>query len=84
LTGQSGNLGIKNYANRYPTQFTFHSLDLLRVLGTDSLFEIEHFFLADFLKNFGAFPICNGQSGVEVKAPSLDTNRSRILWDFFG
>lgn len=84
LTGQSGNLGIKNYARCHPTKFTFHSFQLLRTLGTNSLFEIEDYFLANFLETFGAFPICNGQSGVKVTAPSLDSDKNSISWEFFG
>jgi hypothetical protein len=84
LTGQSGNLGIKNYAQSHTAKFTFHSFELLQTLGTCSLFELEDYFLTSFLDNFGAFPICNGQSGVKVAAPFLDANRSRVFWDFFG
>jgi hypothetical protein len=84
LIGQSGNLGIKNYAQSYATKFTFHSFELLQTLGTRSLFELEDYFLTNFQDNFGAFPICNGQSGVKVTTPFLDANRSRVLWEFFG
>jgi hypothetical protein len=83
LTGRSGNIGIKNYAASCATKFTFHSFELLQALGTKSLFEIENYFLADFLKQFGTFPICNGQSGVNVGTPVLDVSKSKIIWDFF-
>jgi hypothetical protein len=59
LTGQSGNLSIRNYVGRHPAKFTFHTYQLLRNLGTVDLYEIESFFLSDFLRNSGSFPICN-------------------------
>ena len=66
LSGQSGNHGIKNYADRYKAKFTYHSFQLLRDLGASDLFEMESFFLSDFLRTKGSFPICNNQSGVIV------------------
>src|SRR6266567_4394403 len=71
LTGQSGNLGIKNYASRFKVNFTYHSLDVLSNLGTCDLYELEAFFLTRFLDAFGAFPICNNQSGVSVLYPRI-------------
>jgi hypothetical protein len=82
LTGQSGNLGIKNYASKHPVRFTYQSLDMLRVLGAD-LYELEYLFLADFLKHYGCFPICNGQSGVSVSSPSIDAADIRVVWKSF-
>src|SRR4051794_17498594 len=38
LTGQSGNLGIKNYVERNRARFTFHSFQLLRNLGPSDLY----------------------------------------------
>lgn len=83
LTGQSGNEGIKNYATRYPVKFTYHSLEVLRILGTKNLFEIESFFLSDFLRHCGSFPICNGQAGIEMKNRSFKLDETSVKWDFF-
>jgi hypothetical protein len=82
LTGQSGNLGLMNYASRYATKFTYQSLEVLSILGTN-LYELEFLFLSDFLKSFGCFPICNGQSGVTVASPSLNREIVRISWEAF-
>lgn len=71
LTGQSGNYGIMNYAARYKAQFTYHSFQLLRNLGAPDLYEVESFFLSDFLRIHGAFPICNNQSGLTVIQPKI-------------
>lgn len=71
LTGQSGNYGIMNYASRYQARFTYHSFQLLQNLGATNLYEIESFFLSDFLRVHGAFPICNNQSGLTVIQPMI-------------
>jgi hypothetical protein len=82
LTGQSGNLGIANYASKHDVRFTYQSLDMLRILGTD-LYEFEYLFLADFLKQYGCYPICNGQSGVSVASPSINPTGVKVLWKSF-
>src|SRR5262249_54855749 len=79
LTGQSGNRAIQNYATRYRARFTYHSFELLRNLGTTNLYEIESFFLNDFLRVHGAFPICNGQSGWNVQEPKI-TRQITVAW----
>ena len=83
LTGQTGNLALMNYAAKHRIMFTYQSFDLLRILGTDNLYELESFFLTDFLTNAGSFPICNNQSGVAILAPSIDPNLVKVLWETF-
>jgi hypothetical protein len=82
LTGQSGNYGIMNYAARYQARFTYHSFQLLRNLGATNLYEIESFFLGDFLRVHGAFPVCNNQSGVTVIQPMIKSNIT-VDWKHF-
>ncbi len=82
-TGQSGNLAITNYATRHETHFTSHSLDILRTLGTENILELESFFLADFLRNHGAYPICNNQSGTFFPETTLTRDAILIDWNFF-
>jgi hypothetical protein len=82
LTGQSGNLGVMNYAAQHVVRFTYQSLDALHVLGTN-LYELEFIFLADFLKHHGCYPICNGQSGISVASPSIDPDSVQVLWKSF-
>jgi hypothetical protein len=83
LSGQSGNLAIRNYAARYKVEFTYHTLDVLSVLGTSDLYELESYFLSNFQESLGAFPICNGQSGMTIKIPALDPKSINILWESF-
>ncbi|MEJ2378388.1 MAG: hypothetical protein P8Y71_24390 [Pseudolabrys sp.] len=82
LTGQSGNFGIRNYAARHEVRFTYHSFQLLRNLGLTDLYEIESFFLSDFLRVHGAFPICNNQSGVNI-IEGTAPEAVEIAWEEF-
>ncbi len=83
LTGQSGNLGIRNYAARHSTKFSYYSLDVLRRGGTSDLFQLESYFLSDFQAHRGCFPICNGQAGSErANAPWVPLDLS-VDWRFF-
>ena len=83
FTGQSGNLGIMNYAKRYDAKFTYHTLQLLKILGTENLFELESFFLSDFLREFGSYPICNNQSGATFPETSLSDKNITVHWEYF-
>jgi len=82
-TGQSGNLAISNYAARHDTRFTYHSLDVLQAVGTENIVELESFFLANFLAEHGAYPICNNQSGTFFPEPSLTREAFKVDWAFF-
>ncbi len=83
LTGQSGNKAISNYASKYTTLFTIHIFQLLRNLGTDNIFELESFFLTDFLENHGSFPICNNQSGTSFPETQLNSKNIEVSWNYF-
>lgn len=82
-SGQSGNRAIANYTARHDVRFTYHSLDMLKTLGTENVVELESFFLADFLTEHGAYPICNNQSGTAFPETTLTRNTLSIGWDFF-
>ena len=82
LTGQSGNLGISNYAKRHKVRFTNYSADVLQSYGGDDVFDMESFFLTDFLERHGSFPICNGQAGHQLseEGPQIV---AKVDWSFF-
>ena len=82
-TGESGNLAIMNYAARHDARFTYHSLDILKTLGTENVLELESFFLTDFLREHGAYPICNNQSGTAFPESALTTQTISVDWTFF-
>lgn len=82
LTGRSGNPGIANYTKAYSVKFTFYSADVLKNYGNENVFDMESFFLSDFLEVHGSYPICNGQAGHQLSATGqmLNTN---VDWAFF-
>jgi len=82
LSGQSGNMGISNYATTQIVRFTYYSAEVLSNYGNENLFDIEDFFLSDFLKHYGCFPICNGQSGHKPSETSRPITAS-VDWSFF-
>lgn len=82
-SGHSGNVALTNYAAGYRARFTYHTADVLKVLGTDDVLELESFFLGHFLKGHGAYPICNNQSGVLFPATRLTHDDVAIDWSFF-
>jgi hypothetical protein len=82
-TGQSGNLAIMNYAARYQVRFTYHALEVLKHLGTENVLELESFSLTCFLEEFGAYPICNNQSGVSFPLTRLKREAITIDWRAF-
>lgn len=83
LSGRSGNQCIKNFAARHSVRFTFHTFDLLKNLGSGNLYELESYFLTDFLQYRGAFPICNSQSGIKLLEPSIPDQGVQVDWEYF-
>jgi hypothetical protein len=82
LTGQSGNLGISNYAKKHKVKFTYHSAEVLRTYGNDQVYDLESFFLTDFLEHHGSYPICNGQAGHKISDPSKSLTAA-VDWAHF-
>ena len=66
-SGQSGNPGLTNYIRTKGAQFTYLTYDVLSVLCIPSIAELEGVFLRLFLTEFGCYPICNNQSGSELR-----------------
>lgn len=82
LTGQSGNLGISNYAKAKTVKFTYYSAEVLKNFGNDNVFDMESYFLSGFLEHHGSFPICNGQSGHQFSADG-NLIKAKVDWSFF-
>jgi hypothetical protein len=82
LTGLSGNLGIANYAKAHTTKFTYYSADVLKNYGNENVFDMESFFLTDFLEVHGSYPICNGQAGHQLSETGKKLN-AKVEWSFF-
>jgi hypothetical protein len=82
-SGQSGNIGIMNYALRYEINFAYLRTDMLKVLGSDRALELESFFLTSFAAAHGTYPICNNQSGISFPDSPIDKSAVRVDWEFF-
>lgn len=82
-SGQSGNIGIMNYALRYKVNFAYLRTDMLKVLGSDKAIELESFFLTSFAAVHGTYPICNNQSGISFPDSPIDKNAVLVDWAFF-
>lgn len=82
LTGQSGNLGISNYAKSKRVKFTYYSASVLNNFGNDNVFDMESYFLSGFLEHHGSYPICNGQSGHQFSEGGNPIS-AKVDWAFF-
>jgi hypothetical protein len=81
-SGQSGNPGLTNYIRNWATHFRYLSFDFLSVLGIPTIAELEGAFLRAFLKEHGAYPICNNQSGIELRT-QVAFPRFEVDWHQF-
>lgn len=70
-SGQSGNPGLTNYIRTRKAKFSFFTFDFLNVLGIPTVAELEGAFLRAFLSDHGCYPICNNQSGIELKVSAV-------------
>jgi len=82
-SGQSGNIGIMNYALRHKANFAYLRTDMLKILGSDNVLELESFFLTNFAASHGTYPICNNQSGISFPYSSIVKTAAIIDWGFF-
>lgn len=81
--GTSGNEGLLNYRKTEGLFFTYLNFEILKRLWTYRVEDLESYFILDFLKHYGVYPICNNKSGFEIKkldVPMILT----IDWNYFG
>ena len=80
--GSSGNEGLINYRQIEKLYFTYLNFKMICKLWQYSVEDLESYFILDFLKNYGVYPICNNKSGFEVKKLDLPVNLE-IDWKYF-
>jgi hypothetical protein len=78
----SGNPGVYNYAKKYSLSFTYVNLELVKAFWKNSIEDLENYFINDFLKKFGNYPMCNNKSSFEETRIPTDI-QLEIDWDFF-
>jgi hypothetical protein len=80
--GKSGNIGIANYKKIEPLFFTYIDSEMLKNQWSYSVEDLESYFILDFVKNYGVYPICNNKSSFEILKSKLDIHLE-IEWSFF-
>ncbi|MEM3484369.1 MAG: hypothetical protein QXQ64_02990 [Candidatus Bathyarchaeia archaeon] len=81
-TGESGNIGLFNYKKLDDLCFTYINFELLKNLWPYKIEDLESYFILDFLKNYGAYPICNGKVSSEIVQKEINPI-IEINWKFF-
>ena len=80
--GTSGNEGLRNYREREGLVFTYLNFQMLARLWEHRVEDLESYFILDFLRLYGVYPICNNKSGFEVRQHDLNVTFD-IDWSFF-
>jgi len=80
--GKSKNLGITNYKKTEQLYFTYINYEMLKNMWAYSVEDLESYFIIDFVKQYGVYPICNNKTGHEILKNKLDINMD-IDWQYF-
>ena len=80
--GQSGNIGINNYKRLEQLKFTYINFEMLKKIWTLRIEDLESYFILDFVKYYGVYPICNNKTGFEILRNELEFDL-KIDWNYF-
>lgn len=80
--GSSGNEGLVNYRKVEPVLFTHINFDMVRAIWPLRIEDLESFFIFDFVRLYGVYPICNNKTGFEILKSELKIDL-KIEWSFF-
>jgi hypothetical protein len=80
--GSSGNEGLINYRKSEGLYFTYINFEMLKAIWKLRIEDLESYFILDFLKVYGVYPICNNKSGFEVKKHDIPLTLD-IDWKYF-
>jgi len=80
--GQSGNMGIINYKKVEQLNFTYINFEMLKKIWTLRIEDLESYFILDFVKYHGVYPICNNKTGFEILKNELEIDL-KIDWNYF-
>lgn len=80
--GKSKNVGLINYRKKSPLYFTYLNYEMLKDIWDLRVEDLESYFILDFVKNFGVYPICNNKSGFEILKNDLNV-KFNIDWGYF-
>jgi hypothetical protein len=80
--GKSKNVGLSNYRKVEPLFYTYLNYEMLNSIWSLRIEDLESYFILDFVKEHGVYPICNNKTGFEVLKTDLAIN-FKIDWDYF-
>ena len=80
--GTSGNEGLINYRKTEGLYFTYLNFEMLKRIWKYRVEDLESYFILDFVKNYGVYPICNNKSGFDIKKHDLQISLE-IDWKYF-
>lgn len=70
--GTSKNLGLINYRQVEPLNFTYINFEMLKNVWQYRIEDLESYFLLDFVKQYGVYPICNNKTGFDILEKNLE------------
>ncbi len=82
LDGKSKNIGIQSYKQVDKVWFTYLNIEMLKQIWAFRVEDLESYFILDFVKHYGVYPICNNKSGFEIRNLHLST-QLEIHWEYF-
>jgi len=80
--GKSKNVGLSSYREVEPLFFTYINFEMLRSIWDFRVEDLESYFLLDFVKKYGVYPICNNKTGHEILKREIITS-FKIDWEYF-
>lgn len=80
--GTSGNEGIVSYSKANDVLFTYINFEMLKQTWSRSIESLESYFILDFVKQYGVYPICNNKSGYDIQKQDLKS-KLIINWKHF-
>jgi len=80
--GKSGNVGITSYKEVSQLYFTYINYEMLKNLWEYRVEDLESYFILDFVRHYGVYPICNNKTGYEILKNKLDVT-IEIDWLYF-
>lgn len=80
--GNSNNFGIINYKKVDKLLFTFINYEMLKNIWKFRIEDLESYFILDFVKIYGVYPICNNKTGFEITKNNMEIS-FKIDWIYF-
>ncbi|MCH7974238.1 MAG: GIY-YIG nuclease family protein [Bacteroidetes bacterium] len=82
FNGKSKNVGLMNYRKIKPLLFTYINFEMLKNIWQFRIEDLESYFILNFVKHYGVYPICNNKTGFEILNNTLSTS-FKIDWNYF-